>query len=381
MSQTEDFDDWIGHFEGWQERIGFPTHLLGDFEFSTKFGELESQEIEYGDHEGEPKWTSPDQLPNDRVRDLLLKLIHVQGDTEFASVEQQRHLLKKAPTHYDKMSALRVMAEEQRHGWQMCHLLVEHFGDDGIEAAKDLLSRSADDDERILGSFNEPVNDWLDFFAFTQFVDRDGKYQLTMLSTSGFAPLARSMGPMLVEESFHLGTGMNGLKRIIEAGEVPLELIQKVFNHWVPTAYDLFGQDGSDFSHYAYKFGLKGRFDERSRDDEPDTRKLNSMARQHFHDEIASQVKLLNRSIPDGNGDELYVPDLKFRREIGEHAGEPYSVHGERLSETEYEDHLQEVLPTEEDRERLDEIMKQDDWIAPKHAKWPEKTFGDVAKR
>lgn len=382
VQPSDAFEEWIGQFTAWQDRIGFPRHLLGDFEFTIKFGGLEHDEIEYGEWKGRPKFTSPEEIPNERVRDLLLKLIVVQGDTEFASVEQQRHLLKEAPSHYDKMSALRVMAEEQRHGWQMCHLLIDHFGERGMEEAEKQLERSADEGDRLLGSFNEPVDNWLDFFTFTQFIDRDGKYQLTMLSTSGFKPLARSMGPMLVEESFHLGTGMNGLKRVIEAGRIPLDVLQRNFNKWVPTAYDLFGKDGSDFAHYAYVYGLKGRYDEPERDDAPDTRKLNSMARGHFHDEVSRQVELLNRAIPaaypDANGG-LYVPDMRFHREIGEHAGERYSVHGEPLSETEYEDHLAEVLPTEEDREVLEECFKDEDWIAPKHARWPEETFGEDA--
>lgn len=379
---TETFARWVDAFQDWQDSIGFPTHLLGDYEFTTRFGEMERDEIEYGTWKGRPKFESPDEIPEERVRDLLLKLIVVQGDTEFASVEQQRRLLDDPPTHYDKMSALRVMAEEQRHGWQMCALLIDHFGEAGEKEAEQELTRSADEGSRILGSFNEPVDNWLDFFTFTQFIDRDGKYQLTMLSTSGFAPLARSMGPMLVEESFHLGTGMNGLKRVVQAGEVPIPVLQRNFNKWIPTAYDLFGKDGSDFAHYAYHYGLKGRYDEPGRDDEPDTRKLNSMARQHFHDEITRQVALLNKAIPsdaagaDDNG-HLYVPDMKFRRDIGEHADQCYSVHGEPLSDAEYEEHLQEVLPTEEDEELLEELFKEGDWIAPKDAKWPKDTFGE----
>ena len=107
------------------------------------------------------------------------------------------------------------------------------------------------------------MDNWLDFFTYTQFIDRDGKFQLKMLSTSAFEPLARSMGPMLKEESFHLGTGNNGLLRIVKAGRIPPEMIQKYFNKWVPTAFDLFGTDNSSSAHWAYVWGLKGRFDER----------------------------------------------------------------------------------------------------------------------
>src|SRR5205814_1249961 len=137
------------------------------------------------------------------------------------------------------------------------------------EAAK-LLERRADEGERLLGSFNELVDNWLDFFTYTQFIDRDGKFQLTMLSVSGFDPLSRSMNPMLKEESFHLGTGNNGLLRIVKAGKMPPELIQKFFYKWIPTAFDLFGTDNSSSAHWAYVWGLKVRYDERENQSEAD---------------------------------------------------------------------------------------------------------------
>src|SRR2546422_5295142 len=66
-----------------------------------------------------------------------------------------------------------------------------------------------------------------------------------MLSVSAFDPLSRSMNPMLKEESFHLGTGNNGLLRIVKAGKMPPEVIQRFFYKWIPTAFDLFGTDNS----------------------------------------------------------------------------------------------------------------------------------------
>src|SRR5213080_4034712 len=145
------------------------------------------------------------------------------------------------------------------HGWQMSYLLCSHFGDEGKREAAKLLERRADEGERLLGSFNELVDNWLDFFTYTQFIDRDGKFQLTMLSTSAFDPLSRSMIPMLKEESYHLGTGNNGLLRIVKAGRMPPEVIQRFFYKWIPTAFDLFGTDNSSSAHWAYVWGLKGR--------------------------------------------------------------------------------------------------------------------------
>ena len=120
------------------------------------------------------------------------------------------------------------MREEQRHSWQMCHVLVKNFGDSGKLGARKLLERRAYQGTRLLGAFNQPMEHFLEFFVYTCFIDRDGKYQLTMLQHSGFAPLARSMGPMLKEEAFHLFTGQTGLSRVLRAGKVPIDIVQSI---------------------------------------------------------------------------------------------------------------------------------------------------------
>ena len=260
------WDDWIANFSEWQDRVGFDREWLGDFDLSIQFdwdraGDL----IEFGDYEGRKKWERSLQVPHQSMRDALVAMITVQGDTEFASVEQQRHLLASAPTDYDRYAAARIMAEEQRHGWQMAYLLMTYFGQQGRREAQKLLERNAQDGDRLLGAFNRPMPHWLDFFNYTMFVDRDGKFQLGMLSTSAFKPLAASMGPMLKEESFHLGTGSNGLRRIIKAGVIPQDMLQRYMNKWVSTAHDLFGVDSSSSAHWAYVWGVKGRWDERKK--------------------------------------------------------------------------------------------------------------------
>ncbi len=362
------FEDWVSNFEDWQRSVGFDTNWLGDYTFEAKYDyDNVAAEIEFGDYAGRPKWDRPLQIPHQNIRDALLTLITVQGDTEFASVEQQRHLLETAPTEYDRKSALRIMAEEQRHGWQMCHLLMTQFGQQGAREAQKLLERNSMDNTRLLGSFNEPVDHWLDFFVFTQFVDRDGKYQLKMLSKSAFKPLAASMGPMLKEEAFHLGTGANGLRRILKADVVPVPIIQRYFNKWIPTAFDLFGKDESTSAEWAYVWGLKGRFDEGETEDPVDKRHLNERARTQYRDEIVREVELLNKAVPDGQP-RLIVPDIKFHRAIGHHVDEPWTVDGQAWDGPgSYDDYLTSVLPTKEDQDVLAECFKQE-WIGYKAA-------------
>ena len=359
------FEAWIEEFNDWQTRIGFDPSWLGDYRFDIKFDwDTAGGEIEFGDFEGMPKWDRRMQIPQQNITDAIITMVSVQGDTEFASVEQQNHLLETAPTEYDKKSALRIMCEEQRHGWQMAYLLCTFFGEQGVREAAKLLERSAQDGTRILGSFNEPIDHWLDFFMFTHFIDRDGKYQLKMLSTSSFKPLAASMGPMLKEESFHLGTGANGLRRVVKQGVIPCSLIQKYINKWVSTGLDLFGTDDSSSAQWAYVYGIKGRYDEREAGTEADREHLNEASRDLYFQELREEMRRISKARKEGEPD-LYIPSDKFKRGIGKYAGKNYTVEGESFdgSEEEYQAYLDSVLPTDEDEETLVNVYMKEDWI------------------
>ncbi len=356
------FDDWVDYFRKWQQEIDLDPAVTSGYHFEAKYGELHSDLVEFGDYRGERKWETILEVPDQRMRDALLHLITYQGDTEFGSVEQQRHLVATAPGEHDLQSLIRIMREEMRHGWQMCHVLITHFGSSGKVEARKLLERRSFKNQRLLGSFNVPVDNWLDFFTYTQFVDRDGKFQLGMLSHSAFAPLARSMGPMLKEESFHLGTGNSGLKRILKAGRVPTPLVQKYFNKWIPTAYDLFGTDGSSSAHWAYVWGLKGRFNEDQNLEPADRDRLNEYARDLYVAEVQDLVDALNSERPE-KSPALYLPDVRFNRRIGEHAGRRCSATGELLDEAAYARHLEEALPGDADRAAMVSLTREPGWI------------------
>jgi benzoyl-CoA 2,3-epoxidase subunit B len=362
MIKISTFEDWIDYFQQWQKDIGYDPALLSEHKFETKLGELHSSEIEFGDFKGQPKWQRVGQIPNQSIRDALLNLIVYQGDTEFASVEQQKNLLDTAPTEYDRKALIRVNSEEMRHGWQMCYLLVTYFGDSGKLEARKLLERRAFRGDRLLGSFNAPVKNWLDFFTYTEFVDRDGKYQLTMLSHSAFAPLAESVTAMLKEEHFHMFTGHTGLTRILRSGKIPIPIVQKYFNKWLSTAYDLFGTDHSSSAHWAYTWGLKGRYDEHDATEPAEKDRLNDLSRGHYMKECAQLINQLNQLVPE-HQPKLYAPDLKFNRCIGEHVGKTYNVHGELLSPDAYAKHVEEVLPTPVDEQALAKIIEGKDWV------------------
>src|SRR5204863_1212349 len=172
------------------------------------------RKINFGAHKGDPAWQ---EVPGEH-RANLRRLIVTQGDTEPASVEQQRHLGLTAPSLYDLRNLFQVNVEEGRHLWAMVYLLHAYFGRDGREEAEALLERRSGDADnpRILGAFNEKTPDWLAFFMFTFFTDRDGKFQLSALTESAFDPLARTTQFMLTEEAHHMFVGHSGILRTLQ---------------------------------------------------------------------------------------------------------------------------------------------------------------------
>jgi benzoyl-CoA 2,3-dioxygenase component B len=376
------FSDWQGLFEEWRKEIGVNRDEIASFHFDTLFGQIETEEIQFGHYKGRKKWENLRQIPTQQMRDALLNMIVYQGDTEFASVEQQRWLFETAPTDWDRRALTRVMIEEMRHGWQMCALLVEFFGYTGRVEAQKLLERRAFENKRLLGAFNVDVDNWMDFYTYTDFVDRDGKFQLQMLKYSAFAPLGRSMSYMLREEAFHMGAGNDGLRRVVEAGKIPAWLIQKYLNKWISTSYDLFGTDHSSSAHWAYVWGIKGRYDEPQNQSEADLDDLNDYNRNLYRNEVAGLIERFNKLLKPGT-EPLYAPDIRFNRAIGKYAGQKFHARtGEPLSDSEYEQHLHEIMPNADDKKLLLEIINNDPhWIVPKiGAKDPLETIGEPRK-
>ena len=136
--------------EGWAH---FDYVKMPDYRWGIFLAEpTADRRIGFGDNMGQPAWQ---QVPGEH-RNTLRRLIVTQGDTEPASVEQQRLLGHTAPSLYDLRNLFQVNVEEGRHLWAMVYLLHSQFGRDGREEAEELLARRSGnpDKPRILGAFN-----------------------------------------------------------------------------------------------------------------------------------------------------------------------------------------------------------------------------------
>jgi benzoyl-CoA 2,3-dioxygenase component B len=413
---SPDFDVYLRtatsvDLEGWAQ-FGFVK--MPDYRWGIFLNPAEpDRKIHFGDHKGEDAWQS---VPGE-YRANLRRIIVTQGDTEPASVEQQRHLGLTAPSMYDLRNLFQVNVEEGRHLWAMVYLLHKYFGRDGREEGDALLERRSgeEDNPRILQAFNEKTPDWLSFFMFTYFTDRDGKYQLHALSESSFDPLARTTRFMLTEEAHHMFVGESGVARIIQrsceimnelktddpaamraAGVIDLQTIQRYINFHFSVTIDLFGADVSSNAATFYTTGLKGRYTERKRDDDhvlkndsypvlelrdgklvekevPMLNALNEVLRDDYIRDTVSGVKRWNRIIKKAGLDfKLSVPHKGFNRKIGALAEVHVSPDGDVLSDEQWRQNEDNWLPSAADREyvgslmgRVVEVGKFANWIAP----------------
>ncbi len=381
---------------------------------------VEDRKIGFGTHKGEPAWQ---EVPGE-YRAMLRRLIVVQGDTEPASVEQQRHLGATAPSLYDLRNLFQVNVEEARHLWAMVYLLQKYFGRDGREEAEELLSRRSGDRDtpRLLGAFNEATPDWLSFFMFTFFTDRDGKMQLHALSQSGFDPLSRTCRFMLTEEAHHMFVGQSGVGRIIERtcaamreagiddptdiervralGVVDLPTMQKKANLHFSLTLDLFGSEISTNAANAFNASLKGRYLEDQIDDDhqllnatypvlrlkdgramkegvPALSALNMRLRDDYIADASSAIeRWWNRIIARAGFDfRIRLPHVAFNRRIGEFSVIHADPDGNMLSTEEWQRRRDAFLPTIEDNFFIESLMQPvtergafASWIAPPRA-------------
>ncbi len=394
--------------DGWANfgYVKMPEYRWGIF----LANQVPDRTIAFGDRKGEPVWQ---EVPGEHRRDLH-RLIVVQGDTEPASVEQQRHLCLTAPSLYDLRNLFQINVEEARHLWAMVYLLHRYFGREGREDADELLRRNSGDPDkpRILGAFNEPTPDWLSLFFFTYFTDRDGKYQLASLKESAFDPLSRTCSFMLKEEAHHMFVGATGVGRVVQRtvelmkehdtadvapyGGVNVDTLQRYLNFHYSVSLDLFGAETSTNAANYFAAGLKGRFGEEERDDDhqlhdavrsvpaideagrritsrevPALSALNETLRDDYITDCRKGVDRWNRTLAP-TGLELRLPHGGFNRHVGVFRGQPVTPDGRLVPADEYQRGLAGWLPTDGDKAHVQALMqpvhepgRMASWVAP----------------
>ena len=314
-----------------------------------------SDVIQVGEQKGEKKRLDPDQLTEDQARHLLA-IIKAQASTEFGSIQQHAGTIDRAHDDQDRAWVMRVMAEELRHGYQMLHLLLSkdwsHVsgGVTGEQMVEEILSMTTGN--HVLDAFNLDYDSFMDNITFAAFIDRVGKYQLTMQKVCAYKPMADSMPPMLREEAFHLAAGVIPLRRFAERAATGdplanLELVQQSINKWFARGLEMFGDERG--GHKNIQLGFKDLTNRQAVDQyteecrkmirDINTRFVRARFPDYTPDKVEAVIEELERSRGTHKGlsyDEiLRLPDARFFRRKGEHAFQMIGVYGETFTDAE----------------------------------------------
>src|SRR5215467_2564387 len=371
---------------GWQQKNFPELDLLNrhwddyfkgqpPFQLVAKVGDLKSDFIDVGQYSGKKRFEQAKEMVGNAffsARDI----VRAQCSTELGSIQQHRITLDQAVTDKGKFAVLRIMAEELRHAYQMFWVL-DHdatwkkpgLGDVAKQTIEELLSMELG--THVLDAFNIDFNDFLDNVTYATVIDLVGKYQLDMQQVFSYAPMARSMGPMLQEEAFHLGSGRTLLKEIGQSaargeGDYSVEDMQRAMNQWFPRGLEMFGNEGG--GETAVTFGFKD--------------KTNGTAQGEYVEEVNGVINNVNvamvlQRLPGASREDaravvaeieksgdpnrgvkpediLFLPDVKFFRKRGledvifkpfDTRGRLITEGGTPISQERYNQYLATVLP------------------------------------
>jgi benzoyl-CoA 2,3-dioxygenase component B len=398
--QKKNFPELAFLQENWTK--SYPTQT--PYQLFAKIGKLNNEQIAYGRMAGQPRI----ERAGDMVGNMFYTardIIRAQASTELGSIQQHRLTLEEAPTDQMKMAVLRIMAEELRHAYQMFWVL-DHDKSWKKPGHPDIAKETMDEllamelGSHVLDAFNIPFTNFLDNVIFATVIDLVGKYQLEMQKVFSYAPMARSMGPMLSEEGFHIGSGRGFLRELAVAahgdtGRFSIGDIQKTLNAWMPRGVEMFGNERG--GETAVAFGFKDR--------------NNGTAQGEYYNEVREVLELINVEVaktkvsgisaPDARTlvrevqdtgerlqgvtpeDLLFAPDVKFFRARGleELVFMPYDVHGELLTKDgkpisgeQYVAYLQTVLSPSYLENR--EFKKYEQALLGREAPQPGRSYG-----
>jgi len=255
-----------------------------EFQLISKIGDLRSKAISVGRYKDQEYFEQAGDMSGNMFFSAK-GIIKAQCSTELGSVQQHRMSIDQAVNDEMKFGILRIMAEELRHAYQMFWVL-EHdsswkrmgMGDVADETIQELLAMQTG--SHVLDAFNMEMQDFLDNTVFATVIDLVGKYQLDMQAVFAYAPMARSMGPMLREEAFHLGHGKKSVRQIglmgaNGEGDFSVQDIQQHLNKWLPRGLEMFGNEKGGGTNV--EFGFKS--------------KVNAVAQDEYWHEVRDFVK------------------------------------------------------------------------------------------
>nr|WP_240689496.1 1,2-phenylacetyl-CoA epoxidase subunit PaaA [Ammoniphilus sp. YIM 78166] len=235
------------------------------------------------------KIEADDWMPED-YRIQLIKLIAMHGLSEIMGALPEKEWVPKTPTLKRKLSLMAKVQDEMGHGQLL------------LRVAEDLLKPLGKTREDIMNDmfvgrlkfhnvFHMATVSWADAALIGWLVDGAAIVTQKMLAHSSYAPYARALKRIILEERFHAYHGEDMVIALGDGTPMQREMMQDALNRWWPALLMFFGppEEGGLKSNQEMNIRYKIRT------------KTNEELRQEFLDKYVPQIQALGLKVPDEN--------------------------------------------------------------------------------
>lgn len=235
------------------------------------------------------KIEADDWMPED-YRMQLIKLIAMHGISEIMGAFPEKEWVPKTPTLKRKLSLMAKVQDEVGHG-QLLIRVAEDLMKPLGKTREDLLQDLYNGRLKFHNVFHMQTVSWADAALIGWLVDGAAIVTQKMLAYTSYAPYARALKRIILEERFHAYHGEDMVIALGDGTEEQREMMQDALNRWWPALLMFFGppEDGGIASNQSMNIRYKIRS------------KTNEQLRQEFLDKYVPQIRALGMKVPDDN--------------------------------------------------------------------------------
>lgn len=233
------------------------------------------------------KIEADDWMPED-YRNQLIKLIAMHGISEIMGAFPEKEWVPRTPTLKRKLSLMAKVQDEVGHGQLLMRVAEDLMAPLG-KTREDMLDDLFNNRLKFHNVFHMPTPSWADAALIGWLVDGAAIVTQKMLASTSYAPYARALKRIILEERFHAYHGEDMVIALGDGTPMQREMMQDALNRWWPALMMFFGppENGKICSNQEMNIRYKIRY------------KTNEELRQEYIDKYVPQILALGLKVPD----------------------------------------------------------------------------------
>ena len=233
------------------------------------------------------KIEADDWMPED-YRIQLIKLISMHGISEIMGALPEKEWVPRTPTLKRKLSLMAKVQDEVGHG-QLLLRVAEDLMHPLGKTREDILDDLFTGRLKFHNVFHMSAPSWADAALIGWLVDGGAIVTQKMLASTSYAPYARALKRIILEERVHAYHGEDMVIALGDGTDLQREMMQDALNRWWPSLMMFFGppENGKISSNQELNIRYKIRT------------KTNEELRQEFLDKYIPHILALGLKVPD----------------------------------------------------------------------------------